>query len=102
MPLIAFAVIAYATGLICGFAAMHGVVAFACIAGGVATVATRRGSWLVVAALVIAGDAVATERRWRDVRCLQRLASESTELRAVLLTAAERGSLARARTAEPG
>lgn len=102
MPLIAIAVAAYAGGLIGGFAALHAVVITIACACAIVSLASRRASWVVLGAIVFAGDAVATERRWRDARCLERLANAGKEIRAVLLTPADRGALARARTHEPG
>ncbi|HKS07718.1 MAG TPA: DNA internalization-related competence protein ComEC/Rec2 [Gemmatimonadaceae bacterium] len=101
MPLVALSVAAYAAGLICGFAAAHSIAACAMAALFMRGAVARRGSWVVIAALLIAGDAVATERRWRDARCLTRL-SDRESLTIALATPAERGALARGRTVEPG
>lgn len=101
MPLIAWGVGAYAAGLIAGLTA-H-VFAAVSVASVVALFALHRRSiaHAAVACLVIAGYAIGVERRWRDAECVRTLAAADT-VRAVLVADAERGSLARGRTREPG
>jgi competence protein ComEC len=101
MPLIALAVAAYALGLILGFASLHGVTACVAFLFAVTAFRTRKVSWLSFAAMLMAGHAVATERRWRDHACRERLA-QADSVRVALLADAAPGSLARGETVEPG
>jgi competence protein ComEC len=102
VPLIALAVASYAFGLALGFASMHGAVVFGVCGGLTAAYIMRRGAFAILVALLVAGDAVATERRWRDARCLDALARTNDGIRVALTTAAAPGSLARGTTDEPG
>lgn len=101
MPLIAISVASYATGLILGFASLHAFTA--CLACTIAVIAgaRRRPALIPVALLLVAGDIVATERRWRDKDCVQRLA-RADSIRVRLLGDAAPGSMARGKTVEPG
>lgn len=101
MPLIAISVAAYAIGLILGFAGLH--VATAGVAIFIASVAgvKRRLTLIAVACLLIGGDIIATERRWRDHACLERLA-HADSIRVSLLGDAAPGSMVRGITDEPG
>ncbi len=101
MPLIAISVASYATGLILGFAGLHAFTACLAVAIAAAAGAKKRPALVAVAFLVVAGDLIATERRWRDSDCLQRLA-HADSIRVELLSDAEPGSMARGRTAERG
>ena len=101
VPLVALSVAAFAAGLICGFAPAHAFAIGGAIAAGAYGVVTGRHSWIAVGAVLIAGDVTATERRWRDARCLARL-SRAESLNVVLATPAERGTLARGRTTGHG
>ena len=94
MPLIALAVAAYAVGLVAGFGSAHGIVALCVVGALTVAVVTRRVSFVAFAALLIAGDVVATERRWRDATCAARLAGKATPIHAELSVDAEPGAFA--------
>jgi competence protein ComEC len=102
VPLIAIAVASYAGGLILGFAALHTPVAVGAAALVACAYGLRRGTLAAFGFLIVAGDLVATDRRWADRACLKRLATATMPVRVRLVADAAPGSLARGRTDDAG
>lgn len=100
MPLIALAVACHAAGLLFGFAHTHGATGIAALALLALAVQRRSAAWFALTALLVAGDVVATERRWVDAHCIARIAAPAAPIRVALITDAAPGSFARAETRE--